>query len=210
MARYTVGLTGGIASGKSLVSGMFRSHGVPVLDADQVSRIVVEPGRPALGEIATRFGTGVLLPDGQLDRRRMREIVFADPQARLALEHITHPRIREYIRAWLDAQDAPYCILENAILFESGMDALVDRVVAVDVPEDLQRLRLVERDGIDPLLVERMLAAQSPRELRRSRADDVIENTGTIEQTADEVRRLHASYLVRAAAARGDSGTTAS
>lgn len=210
MARYTVGLTGGIASGKSLVSQMFQSHGVPVLDADQVSRIVVEPGRPALAEIATRFGTGVLLADGQLDRRRMREIVFADSQARLELEHITHPRIREYIRAWLDAQDTPYCILENAILFESGMDALVDRVVAVDVPEDLQRLRLVERDGVDPVLVERMLSAQSPRELRRSRADDVIENTGTIEQTADAVRRLHASYLMRAAAARGDSGATAS
>jgi dephospho-CoA kinase len=208
MARYTVGLTGGIASGKSLVSAQFRALGVPVLDADQVSRWVVEPGRPALAEIALRFGPEVLLDEGQLDRRRMREIVFADPGARLELERITHPRIRAHIREWLDAQQAPYCILENAILFESGMDALVDRVVVVDVPEALQRARLVDRDGIDPVLVERMLAAQSSRELRRSRADDIIENTGTIEQTAESVRRLHESYLTRATAARGASGTT--
>jgi dephospho-CoA kinase len=204
VARYTVGLTGGVASGKSLVSQQFRALGVPVLDADQVSRTVVERGRPALAEIAAHFGSDVLLADGQLDRRRMREIVFADPDARLALERITHPRIREYIRDWLDAQQAPYCILENAILFESGMDALVDRVVVVDVPEALQRTRLVDRDGVDPVLVEQMLAAQSPRELRRSRADDVIENTGTVEQTAEAVRQLHQAYMMRAAAARAD------
>ncbi|MGH8516899.1 MAG: dephospho-CoA kinase [Panacagrimonas sp.] len=207
MARYTVGLTGGIASGKSLVSEQFRALGVPVLDADQVSRVVVEPGRPALAEIAARFGPQVMLDDGQLDRRRMRAIVFADPSARLELEHITHPRIREHIREWLDAQQAPYCILENAILFESGMDALVDRVVVVDVPEALQRARLVGRDGIDPALVEQMLAAQSPRELRLSRADDVIENIGTPEHTAEAVRRLHEAYLLRATAARSGSTT---
>jgi dephospho-CoA kinase len=132
--------------------------------------------------------------------------VFADPSARLALEHITHPRIREHIREWLDAQQAPYCILENAILFESGMDALVDRVVVVDVPEPMQRARLAGRDGIEPALVEQMLAAQSPRELRLSRADDVVENTGSPEQTAEIVRRLHEGFLLRAAAARGDSG----
>ena len=205
MARYTVGLTGGIASGKSLVSQQFRALGVPVLDADQVSRVVVEPGRPALAEIAARFGPQVLLSDGQLDRRRMREIVFADPAARLELEHITHPRIRAHIREWLDSQEAPYCILENAILFESGMDALVDRVVVVDVPEAMQRARLVGRDGIDAGLVEQMLAAQSPRELRLSRADDVVENNGTPERTAETVRRLHEAYLVRATAARSGS-----
>lgn len=207
MSRYTVGLTGGIASGKSLVSQQFRALGVPVLDADQVSRVVVEPGSPALAEIAARFGPQVLLADGQLDRRRMREIVFADPAARLELERITHPRIRQAIRAWLDAQQAPYCILENAILFESGMDALVDRVIVVDVPETVQRARLVDRDGIDPVLVEQMLAAQSPRELRLSRADEVIENSGTPEQTAEAVRRLHEAFLLRAAAARSPGST---
>lgn len=202
MSRYAVGLTGGIASGKSLVSSQFRALGVPVLDADQVARDVVEPGQPALSEIAAAFGPASLLADGRLDRRRLREIVFADPEARRRLERITHPRIRERIRAWMDAQTAPYCMLENAILFESGMDALVDRVLVVDVPEALQRQRLAARDGIDPTLVEQMLAAQSPRELRTGRADDVILNTGAPAQTATAVQRLHETYLQRAATAR--------
>lgn len=205
MARYTVGLTGGVASGKSLVSAKFRALGVPVLDADQVSRAVVEPGQPALAEIAAHFGTSVIQPDGQLDRRRLREVVFADADARRRLEQITHPRIREHIRHWMDAQTAPYCMLENAILFESGMDALVDRVLVVDVPEAVQRARLMARDGIDAELVERMLAAQSPRALRVDRADDVLVNTGTPDETADTVLRLHDRYLARAAAARSNS-----
>lgn len=207
MARYTVGLTGGVASGKSLVSEKFRALGVPVLDADQVSRAVVEPGQPALAQISAHFGAEVLQPDGQLDRRRLREIVFADADARRRLEQITHPRIREHIRRWMDAQTAPYCMLENAILFESGMDALVDRVLVVDVPEDVQRARLMARDGIDAALVERMLAAQSPRTLRVDRADDVLLNTGTPDETADTVLRLHDRYLARAAAARSNTPT---
>ena len=202
MSRFTVGLTGGVASGKSLVSADFRRLDVPVLDADQVSRTVVEPGQPALAEIAVRWPDAIQ-PDGGLDRRRLREIVFADADARRALEQITHPRIREHVRAWMDAQTAPYCVLENAILFESGMDALVDRVLVVDVPEDVQRARLMSRDGIDAAFVERMLAAQIPRALRVERADDVLVNTGTPIETSHAVSRLHASYLARAAAARG-------
>lgn len=202
MSRFTVGLTGGVASGKSLVSTAFRQLGVPVLDADQVSRAVVEAGQPALAEIAAEFGAEALLADGTLDRRRMREIVFADPEARRRLERITHPRIREHIRDWMDAQTAAYCMLENAILFESGMDALVDRVLVVDVPEDLQRERLTQRDGIDATLVRQMMAAQSPRALRVERADDLLLNTGTPTETAEAVLRLHQAYLVRATAAQ--------
>ena len=202
MSRYIVGLTGGVASGKSLVSAAFRELGVPVLDADQVSRIVVEPGQPALAEIAAHFGADALLANGQLDRRRMRERVFADPNARRQLEQITHPRIRAYIREWLDAQTAPYCVLENAILFESGMDALVDRVLVVDAPEDVQRQRLIQRDQVDAALVERMLAAQSPRSLRLERADEVLLNTGSPADTAAAVQKLHESFSVRAASAR--------
>lgn len=203
MSRFVVGLTGGIAAGKSLVSQAFRDLGVPVLDADVVSRDVVAPGQPALRQIAERFGPAVLLPDGQLDRRQLRAIVFADAQARRDLEAITHPPIRTAIRAWMDAQTAPYCMLENAILLESGMDALVDRVLVVDVPESVQRQRLMERDGIEAELVERMLAAQSPRERRLDRADDVLRNDTSPEAAADAVRRLHHGYLARAAAAAG-------
>lgn len=202
MSRFTVGLTGGVASGKSLVSAQFRALGVPVLDADQVSRAVVEPGQPALMAIAQRFGEDVLLADGRLDRRRLRQIVFADADARRDLERITHPPIRAAIRQWMDRQTAPYSMLENAILIESGMDRLVDRVLVVDVPESVQRQRLQQRDDIDLALVEQMLAAQSPRALRLERADDVLVNTGTPDQTADSVLRFHDLYLARAEAAR--------
>ncbi|WP_420467128.1 dephospho-CoA kinase [Panacagrimonas sp.] len=202
MSRFTVGLTGGVASGKSLVSAQFRALGVPVLDADQVSRAVVEPGQPALMAIAQRFGEDVLLADGRLDRRRLRQIVFADADARRDLERITHPPIRAAIRQWMDRQTAPYSMLENAILIESGMDRLVDRVLVVDVPESVQRQRLQQRDEIDLALVEQMLAAQSPRALRLERADDVLVNTGTPDQTADSVLRFHDLYLARAEAAR--------
>ena len=202
MAAYTVGLTGGVASGKSLVSAQFRALGVPVLDADQVSRAVVQPGQPALAAIADHFGADILLPDGQLDRRRLREIVFADAQARRGLEAITHPPIRAAIQAWIDGQDAPYCMLENAILLESGMDRLVDRVLVVDVPETVQLERLQQRDNITAALAQHMLAAQSPREMRLRRADDVLVNIGTPDETADTVLRLHDRYLSRASAAR--------
>ncbi|MGQ0698141.1 MAG: dephospho-CoA kinase [Panacagrimonas sp.] len=206
MARYTVGLTGGVASGKSLVSTQFRKLGVPVLDADQVSRAVVEPGQLALAEIARSFGASVLQADGHLDRRRLREIVFSDPEARRQLEQITHPKIREHIRLWMDQQTAPYCILENAILFESGMDRLVDRVLVVDVPEEVQLARLMTRDGIDENLAHKMLAAQSPRAMRLERADDVLLNTGSPDETADAVLHLHDTYRSRATAARTSTG----
>lgn len=202
MSRYTVGLTGGVASGKSLVSERFRQFGVPVLDADQVARDVVEPGQPALAEIVASFGAEVLQDDGALNRRQLRQIVFADPEARRQLEQITHPRIRERIRLWLDQQTTAYCVVENAILIESGMDRLVDRVLVVDVPEEVQIARLLSRDRVTETLAQQMLAAQSPRSLRIERADDVILNTGSPDQTADAVLRLHDIYLVRATAAR--------
>lgn len=206
MSRYTVGLTGGVASGKSLVSAKLRELGVPVLDADQVSREVVEPGQPALAEIASAFGADALRADGTLDRRYLREIVFADSEARRKLEQITHPQIRERIRIWLDQQTAPYCVVENAILIESGMDRLVDRVLVVDVSAKVQMARLMNRDDISDTLAQQMLAAQSSRSLRIQRADDVILNEGSPDDTADAVLRLHQVYLVRAVAAQRLSG----
>lgn len=202
MTVFTVGLTGGIASGKSLVAGQFEALGVPVLDADQVARDVVEPGQPALAAIVEAFGPGALQPDGTLDRRAMRTLVFADPESRRRLEGITHPAIRARIGAWIGAQTAPYCILANAILLESGMDRLVDRVLVVDVPEEVQLERLTVRDGIDATLARQMLAAQSPRKLRLERADDVVTNTGSLDDAAREVRRLHEGYLARAGAGK--------
>lgn len=197
-AQLTVGLTGGIASGKSLIQSAFEALGVPVLDADRVSRDVVAVGEPALAEIAAVFGADVLLPDGTLDRRRMRERVFADAGARRRLEGITHPHIRRRIRDWLAAQAGPYCVLSVAILVEARMQDLVDRVLVVDCPVEHQLRRLQQRDGIDEALARAMLAAQASREQRLAVADDVIENSGDPQLAVAAVSRMHEHYLLLA------------
>jgi leader peptidase (prepilin peptidase) / N-methyltransferase len=195
--RLTVGLTGGVASGKSLAAAAFAALGVPVCDADQE---VVARGSEALARIAAEFGAEVLLPDGQLDRRRMREIVFADPGARRRLEAITHPLIRARLLAWRDAQRAPYVILDVPILVESGMDALVERILVVDASEETQVRRLVARDGIGAALARQMLAAQATRAERLAHADDVIANEGSPEDLNAAVARQHRRYLEMAQA----------
>ena len=191
---FTVGLTGGVASGKSHVAQLFQLLGVPVLDADQVSRDVVSPPSPVLDRVAARFGAGILKGDGTLVRARLRTIVFADDLARRDLEALTHPAIREAIARWQAAQDEPYCILANAILFESGMHALVDRVLLVDAPEAIQLSRLLRRDNVDAIVGQRMLTAQAPRQDRLSRADDVIDNSNETRNLQQPVVRLHRLY----------------
>lgn len=199
MSRLTVGLTGGIASGKTLIAEIFAELGVPVLDADQVAREVVAPGEPALAAIAQAFGADFLQPDGSLDRRKLRERVFGDPAALRQLEAITHPAIRARMRAWQAAQRSPYCILSVAILVESGMRELVDRVLVVDVPEQTQLARLTVRDGIGEALGRQMIAAQIHRAGRLAAADDVIVNDGTPLDARRAVQQLHGRYLEMAA-----------
>jgi dephospho-CoA kinase len=190
-----VGLTGGIASGKSLAADAFIALGVPVLNADVVAREVVAAGTPALAAIRDRFGGAFLLPDGTLDRRRLREHVFANPAERVALERITHPAIRARLLAWRDAQTAPYCVLDVPILVESGMDSLVDRILVIDAPAEMQVERLVRRDHVTEALARQMLAAQASREARLSRADDVIRNQGSVGDVRAAVGQLHPWYL---------------
>lgn len=198
-----IGLTGGVASGKSAVEAVFRALEVPVIDADQVSRQVVEPGEPTLAAIAERFGRDILAADGSLNRRALREIVFADAAARRDLEVITHPPIRAALAAWKGALTAPYGVLSAAILVEMGLDegpnGLCDRVLVVDVPVETQRKRLMARDGVDAALAEQMLAAQAPRQRRLAAADDVVVNDGALDALPALVGRLHAHYLAVAA-----------
>ncbi|WP_428310416.1 dephospho-CoA kinase [Hydrocarboniphaga sp.] len=196
MSRLTIGLTGGIASGKTLVGDAFVALGVPVLDADQVARDVVAPGEPALALIAEAFGADALAADGTLDRRRMRERVFGNPDELRRLEAITHPAIRRRMRHWRDAQTTPYCMLSVAILVEAPkMRELVDRVLVVDVPVATQMARLTARDTVDETLARQMIAAQASREQRLAAADDVIVNDASVEQTLITVRTLHERYL---------------
>ncbi len=198
MSAFTVGLTGGVASGKSHVAQRFIELGVPLLEADDVAREVVAPPSPALVMIAETFGADMLLADGSLNRRALRERVFADPSARRELEIITHPLIRARVDAWRAAQTAPYCIFSAAILIESGMDALVDRVLVVDARTDVQRRRLIARDGIDEPLARQMIEAQAPRTRRLSRADDVLDNDDETRALPPQLRRLHRLYVLLA------------
>lgn len=190
-----IGLTGGIGSGKSTVAALFEQRGVAVLDTDLVARQVVEPGQPALEEIRDRFGAGLLTPTGDLDRSAMRELIFTDPEARQALEAITHPRIRDYVRHWIDSQSGPYCIVIIPLLLEKGWTERIDRILVVDLPEDLQRQRTMLRDGMDQARVETIMATQVNRETRLAAADDVIDNTGEDQQgLVEQVERLHRYY----------------
>jgi dephospho-CoA kinase len=213
-AALAIAVTGGIASGKSEVTRRFESHGVVVLDADRIARELVEPGAPALAEITTRFGPALIDAQGQLDRRRLREIVFADAAARRDLEAILHPRVRETLRQRAAATTGAYVLLAIPLLIEtertaaaaSGIPAAggtapyawVDRILVVDVPTPVQIARVMRRDAIDQAAAHALLAAQATRADRLARAHDVIVNDGDLAHLDAAVQRLHARYLRRA------------
>lgn len=192
-----IGVTGGIASGKSTVARAFEALGVPWVDADDVAREVVEPGEPALAEIHERFGRRVLNHDGTLNRRALREIVFADPAQRRWLESVTHPRIRTRLvehLARLEASGAPYVLLVSPLLFESGQSEMADRCLVIDVPEELQIERTAARDDVDETQARAIVAAQMPRAERLARADDVLDNGGSEAEMRRRVAELDRRY----------------
>ncbi|MFC3283216.1 dephospho-CoA kinase [Litchfieldella rifensis] len=193
----TIGVTGGIASGKSTVARTFAAHGISWVDADEVAREVVEPGEPALAEIAARYGETVLTAEGRLDRRALRDIVFREPAERRWLESVTHPRIRqrllEYLRTMREGA-SPYHLLVSPLLFESGQHELVDRTLVIDVPETLQIARTASRDDVDEAQARAIVAAQMPRDERLSRADDVIDNSGDTQALEYRVAELDRKY----------------
>lgn len=199
---YRVGLTGGIASGKSTVAEAFAALGVPVIDTDVIAREVVAPGTPGLQAIADRFGPAVLLPDGSLDRPRLRALAFATASQRQQLEAILHPLIRARMEALCATSGGPYQVLVIPLLFESGLQNRVNRVLVVDCSEAIQRERLRVRDGESAESADRILAAQVDRQTRLSRADDVLENTGTRDELQRRVGQLHGTYLGFAAGLR--------
>jgi len=195
-----IGLTGGIASGKSTVADMFADLGVPVIDTDLIARDVVAPGRPALQEIREAFGAGVIAEDGTLDRPAMRALVFGDDEARRRLEAILHPRIGAATREQANAAGGPYQIIVVPLLLESSLRAFVNRVLVVDCEEETQVARLLSRDAESESQARRILAAQASRAERLAIADDVIANEGDLDDTREQVRRLHRRYLDEAAA----------
>jgi dephospho-CoA kinase len=190
-----IGLTGGIASGKSTVAGLFAALGVPVIDTDQIARDVVQPGSPVLAAIVERFGPGVLRADGQLDRRALRSLVFADAQARADLEALTHPAIQAETAARSTLAGGPYQLIAVPLLAEKGLKSRYDRVLVIDCDPELQRRRLIVRDGSTRAEAQAILDVQASREDRLALADDVIVNTGDLRDLATQVEALHEKYL---------------
>lgn len=197
---FTVVLTGGIASGKSTISDKFESLGVPVIDTDVIARSVIEPGTPALRKIVSVFGRDFLNPEGSLDREKMRKLVFANPASRELLESIIHPAIADNVSLQLKEIDYIYCMLVIPLFAESSDYRWVNRVLLIDVPEEIQVQRVMERDNIDLAKAEAILKAQASRKERLSLADDVIVNTGSIDELDSSVAELHEKYLFLAEA----------
>ena len=201
---FVVGLTGGIGSGKTAASDRFASHGITVVDGDVVARQVVEPGTEALRKIIAKFGPGILQANGELDRASLREWVFSQPDDRLWLEALLHPLIGQEVIAQLNAASSPYAVLVSPLLVDAGQTALCDRVLVVDVPEQVQIERTCRRDDNSEDLVKHIIAAQTSRERRRAAATEVLDNTGTLEDLQRRVDELHERYL-QLASAKGET-----
>ena len=193
-----IGLTGGIGSGKSTVAEQFAALGIVSVDADQASRAVVEPGMPALDYIEEHFGPELITADGQLNRPALREIIFADPSEKAWLEALMHPLIRDWIMVQLQAATSDYVILESPLLFETDQHQLVDAVLLVDVPVELQLERASARDGSDKPGIQRIIDAQMPRQTKRDRADFEFDNAQPMATIAPRVLALHQQFLTMA------------
>jgi len=197
MSEFIIGLTGGVAAGKSEVTRRFEARGIAIADADLAARQVVEPGQPALARVVETFGADVLQADGRLDRRRLREHVFADADARHRLEAILHPAIREHLAVQCRNAAGPYAIAAIPLLTEVGGRSAypwLDRILLVDAPLELQHARLMRRDDIDEALAAKMIAAQAGRAERRALADEVVLNDGHPDHLDAAVERLDAYY----------------
>jgi len=203
MSGFIIGVTGGIASGKSEVTRRFEALGVFVADADVAARVAVAAGSDGLAEVVASFGTDVLAPDGGLDRAAMRRHVFGDEAARKRLEAIIHPRVRASLRQACETAAGPYAIAAIPLLAEGGgREAYpwLSRILVVDVPVDVQRARVMARDRVDAELAQRMIAAQATRDARLAIADDVIVNDGAVELLTPQVEALDRRYRALAAA----------
>jgi dephospho-CoA kinase len=207
LGGFRIGLTGGIASGKSTVANLFAALGVPIVDTDVLAREVVAPGTPLLRQITDHFGMQVQSGDGFLDRQELRKRIFEDPEQRKWLEALLHPAIRELTDARCKTATGPYVIVAIPLLVETGGEARFDRILVVDCEPELQLARLTARDGSTREEAGRMLAAQAPRAARLAVADDVIHNDGDLAQLRDQVEKLHFQYVAAAKAQADEAGT---
>tara|TARA_R110002072_G_scaffold36181_1_gene106530 strand:+ start:350 stop:955 length:606 start_codon:yes stop_codon:yes gene_type:complete len=190
-----IGITGGIGSGKSAVTQRFEQHGITVVDADLAARVIVEPGKPALQAITEHFGDDILLDNGALNRAALRSRVFSDEDQRRWLEQLTHPLIGQEILDQLEASRSPYTILSSPLLLETSQKGLANCVVVVDVPEEVQLQRAMQRDDNDEAQIRRIMAVQMARADKVERADIVIDNSGSLADLDRRVEELHREFL---------------
>ena len=190
-----VGLTGGIGSGKTTVKNLFDELGAPTIDADEISRGITKPGQAAFDEVVARFGKESLDDTGNLDRKRLRALIFSEPDLKKELEAIIHPRVRAEIRAFTERVDYPYCIICIPLLLETGAQSGVDRVLVVDAPEELQVARVSRRDNADEQQTRSIIRSQAGRGQRLRAAHDIIVNDGNISDLKIQVDSLHERYM---------------
>jgi len=190
-----IAVTGGIGSGKSTAVDLFKKHGVPVIDTDEISRKLVVPGRPALESIVSTFGKEFLNPDGSLNRSRLRKHIFTHTQERKKLEAILHPLIQQQVLNKLKTIDAPYCLVVIPLLAETGNQYPHHRVLVIDIDRHTQVQRTMSRDSVDEPTANRILDTQVSREQRLALATDIIDNTGSLEQLTEQVNALHKKYM---------------
>ncbi len=192
---FILGITGGIGSGKSAATQWFESQGIIVVDADIVAREVVELGQPALKEIQLSFGDWVILEDGNLNRRALREHIFQFPEARETLEKITHPAIRQSIIQQLQQAESPYVILVSPLLFETNQHELVHHTLLIDANEQTQLQRASQRDGQNEEQIRKIISVQMPRTQKQLLANDIVMNDGLLEHLHHQLKPLHLKYL---------------
>ena len=193
---FVVGLTGGIGSGKSTIAAQFEALGIELIDADLLAREVVEPGSPALAAIAAHFGQEFIGPGGELERQRLRQVIFADAREKDWLEHLLHPLIEGLMREHIGGCRSPYCILVSPLLLETGQKRLVDRVLVVDVSEETQLERALRRDQeSDEATIRAIIASQLGRDQRLQQADDILDNDRPLDQIGNAIQTLHRQYL---------------
>jgi len=194
-SRFIVGLTGGIASGKSTVANLFSCQGIEIIDADEISRTLVKTGSPALEAIVKHFGSSITDAEGNLDRKQLRELVFADNAKKEWLENLLHPLVRQEIQRQVAASSSQYVIIVVPLLLESENYSDVDRILVIDVPENVQLERIKKRDGSSETLARSIMDAQMKRERRLESADDVISNNSGMDSLEEQVKNLHHQYL---------------
>ncbi|MCS6126976.1 dephospho-CoA kinase [Shewanella baltica] len=195
MSKFVVGLTGGIGSGKTTVANLFAAEGITLVDADIVAREVVAPGSKGLEAIVTHFGAEILTPEGELDRAKLRQRIFSHPEEREWLNQLLHPMIRQEMLAQVEKATSAYVIMVVPLLFENGLDRLVNRTLVVDISPELQINRTVKRDNVDASQVNNIISSQCSRSEKLARADDIIDNQGEISTLKREVLALHQRYL---------------